>query len=125
MMGLPKLVSRRWASRQLGLPGAEVVAQFEQRGWDVFRFGRRVRLRESDVLKLLEEARMPSRRAVQDRAKLIKKLAEEAVLQTPRRSPRSTATRAAQVGTVGGSNQSRTTLTTKPKGGREHGDLPR
>ena len=80
MSGVPKLVSRRWASRQLCLSGAEIEARFEERGWDMFRFGNRVRFRERDVLELLAEARMPTREAVQDRAELIKRLAEQEVL---------------------------------------------
>ena len=80
MSAIPKLVSRRWASRQLGIPGAEMLAIFEDRGWQVFRFGSRVRLREEDVLQLLEEARQPTASQVRDRAELVRQLAEEEVL---------------------------------------------
>lgn len=80
MTELPRLRSVRAISRRLGIPGRVVLELFEERGWDVFKIGRCVRLREDDVLALLAECREPTPQAVRGRAELIRELAEREVL---------------------------------------------
>lgn len=59
--GIPQLVTLNHAAKLLKMRGAEVLAAWKERAWPVYRIhleGRRAlcRLREDDVLTLLEES---------------------------------------------------------------------
>ncbi len=74
-----RLKSKAWASRELGLPGKELEAEWKRRDWPIYRHRKFVRFELKHVLRFKEDMAITDEDRV-ERLRISLRRAEEEIL---------------------------------------------